>query len=251
MKGGLAKEVGMVTQRLRAVLWAVIGLSASACASSRTPMKPPFPTDPDPCASYCLVWVPPEYREVPRVVPCEGKIVTEKVCRSRVELEETCTPGHYEARRSPDVCRQWAIVEAEPARTEWRTVKCCDEKNGCCYKPVEIPAQYKVCERRETEKGIEYCAFTPPEYDVKPVVKHDALSVPHYVPGEAKVVYDKQLFAEGHWEWKVKYCGCQPPKKDCPKPPVCAPQPPAGGCGCGAPATPPRQGDFSYAPAAN
>ena len=251
----------MATRRLWAVLSTVlaatVGLAAGGCSSGPRPgsAAAPYPTDPDPCATYCMVWVPPTYRDVPRVVPGCGGTTCETVCRKKVDLVETCTPGHYESKCTPDQCRRWAIVEAEPAHTEWKKVKCCTPCGtapGCCFQPVEVPAQFKVCEKHETEKGIEYCTFTPPEYDVKAVCKTEKMKFSHYVPAEAKVVYDKELFQAGHWEWQKRYCGCEKAKPDCPRPPVCAPQPPAdgGGCGCGG-AGVAHRGDFGYAPPAN
>ena len=261
MKSGLGKEVRMATRRLWAVLSTVLSAAAvfsmGGCSSNHSfASNPPYPVDPDPCATYCMVWVPPTYRDVPRVCPGQGGTCSETVCRKRIELEEVCTPGHYEKKCSPDVCRKYAIVEAEPAHTEWKKVKCCTPCGpaaGCCFRPVEVPAQYKVCERQDSEKGIEYCTFTPPEYGVKPVCVYDKLKVTHYVPAEAKIIHEKQLFQPGHWEWQQRYCGCDAPKKDCPRAPVCAPPPPAdGGCGCGgAGGAQVRKGNFNYAPPAN
>ena len=73
-------------------------------------------------------------------------------------------------------------------------------------------------------------AYTPPQYDVVAKTKTVCEDRTRYVPPEYGVIYRKELYACGHWEWKAKY-GCEDRcKKPCPQKPVCLPGP--GGCGC-------------------
>ena len=201
-------------------------LATAGCASSKGP-RPPFPSDPDACAAYCLKWVEPVYRDVPVVSgPC-GKCVTQKVRVERVEFDEVVKPGCYETRRTPDRCRQFGAVEVEPARDEWVRVAC-NDPCGCgvnkdCYKPVRIPPKYKWCEKTETEKGIAYCAFTPPEYAIVPRTVTKCETVERYVPADPKVTYRKELFEPGHWVWEKRYDCPSCEKKACPPRPNCAP----------------------------
>jgi hypothetical protein len=175
--------------------------------------------------------VPETYRNVPRVVETDpGTCREEKICRKKIDFEEVCVPGSYEGRSSPDICRRYALVEASPARTDWVKVKCCGANTACCYRPVDVPPSYKVCEKTETEEGIEYCAFTPPQYDIVQRDRYEVISRPVYTPAQYGVVYEKQLFDSGHYEWQKRYTGCSAPRSDCPKA-TCTPTPcgPSGG----------------------
>lgn len=193
---------------------AAASLASAACSSgpssgSSSSGKPPFPADADPAAAYCLVYVPPVYRDVPCLVPCrDGRVCKESVKAEKVVFEEVCEPGCYEDRKVPDRCRKTAIVEACPARDEWRPVSCgggCSAPNGDCWKRVVVPPRYQICEATETEKGFTYCAFTPPQYGV--VARTTTVDEPryHYDPAEYRVEWKKELFTPGHYEWQRRY----------------------------------------------
>ena len=247
---------------LRWVAAVCAAVTLAACASSNKPSKPAFPTDVlpvDDCHAYCLVWVPPQCREVPHLVCCKKPTKCETVFRKEIGFEECCKPGCYEKRCCPCKCETEEVVEVTPRRTEWERVACRGPYDDC-YRPVEIPPTYRWCPKTVTEAGVEYCAFKPPVYDV--VEKDRLLCVQRevYVPAEWKVVWEREEFAPGHWEWQCTKCDCAPPP--CPPPPKCAPcscacpvtpacgcGAPAPSCGCGAPAPMPVRGDFAVAPA--
>jgi hypothetical protein len=193
---------------------------------------PPYPADADPCAAYCLVWVPPVYRDVPKLCPCPGHTVKETIPEQKVVFEEVCKPGCYETREIPDRCRHSAIVQVSPSREEWLPVSCpggcpCEPGQGNCWKRVVLPPEYKVCETTQTEKGVQYCAFTPPEREV--VAKTVRCDVTHtrYVPADYSVTYVKELVTAGHYEWQVRYDCAEPMLPPIKK--VCVPK---TGCGC-------------------
>jgi hypothetical protein len=207
-----------------------MALTAAACSSARrAPID--YPSDPDKDATYCLRWEPPTYRSVPQLCECApAKVCQECSWRKEITFKEVCTPGCYEPKCSP--CREHKSVEivATPGRTEWRKAPCACEKDGCCYKAVDIPPTTKCCEVTETEKGLEYCAFKPPQYDVVQQTRLVAVPTPVYRPAQYKVVWQKEEFMPGRWTW-VKRTDCCPP------------------CGCG-PSLPPRAG-FATAPGAD
>lgn len=237
----------MAVLRLAVVVAAAVAtLSLAACAgsparSSGRPAPPPFPTDPDVDASYCRVWVPPTYREVPRLVECApSRCDSEKVWRRELTFSEVCTPGSYETKTTPCRTRTEMEVQATPGRTEWATVDC-----GCapgeCFHPVRVPPTTCTCEKTVTEKGVSYCAFTPPTYDVAMKEKRVCVERPVYHPAEYRVVWEKQEFEAGRWEWRKR--------TDCAQP----------GCGAKTVATPScadpcdraRRGNFNWAPPAD
>ncbi len=233
----------MATRKVWALVSVLLGLATAGCSSSSSRMPVAPPADPDPDATYCLVWVPPAYREVPRVVPCgSGHVRSERAERVVYDFEEVVKPGCYEAKCTPDRCRTTQEIEATPARREWVKVECCGPDGQDCYRSVEVPPTYRVCEKTVTEKGVEYCAFTPPQYDVVAHERRECIERPVYVPPEYRVVYERECFEAGHWEWQKRYTGCSEPARPC------APAPAAPSCGgCRVP----RRGDFSHAPSPN
>lgn len=252
---------------LSAMLSAVAALSLAGCCGrgggGGVATRPPYPTDPDPCAAYCLVWVPQTYREVPTLVECKPSCTDCKsVWAKQINFCETCTPSHYEPRCRPDVCREYGVVEVTPGYTDWESVECCPAPGvcgkPCCYRPVKRPPTYKVCKKTETEQGIEYCAYTPPEYEVYRYDTLVGMCAPVHSPAEYKVAYKQELFENGHYAWIKRDCGCAPARTEPPKC-VCTPQPVAGCGSCGvvqqpascAPRALPRKGSFGHAPAAD
>jgi hypothetical protein len=247
----------MTMIRVAAAVGAALGLALSGCSSSRTDdwrpsattapavpsyattapdhaPKPRYPDDPDPCATYCLVWVPPTYRDVPKLVCCQPETCgTERFFRRKIDFEEVCTPPCYEKKCTPCRTHTEEVVEATPARREWIKTSCCGCDGAECYKPVVCPPTYKMCEKTVTEQGVEYCAYKPPQYDIVEHVSTVCVDRPVHNPGEYKVQWCKEEFQPGHWEWRrTMHCDC----------PTCPPKP---NCGCG----PSRRGDFSSAPA--
>ncbi|MCC7140259.1 MAG: hypothetical protein IT460_17700 [Planctomycetes bacterium] len=233
----------MAVPRLLVAATAVATLVLSACASSsgRRPSAPPFPTDPDVDATYCRVWVPPTYREVPRLVECAPcRVEHEKAFRRELTFKEVCTPGSYETKCTPCRTRTEVEVQATPGRTDWAKVDC-----GCgtgeCYRPVEVPPTTCSCEKTVTEKGVSYCAFHAPTYDVVMKEKRVCVDRPVHVPAEYRVVWEKQEFEPGRWEWH-KRTDCAEPT--CGVKTVRAPS-------CSDPCDRARRGNFNWAPPAD
>ncbi len=229
------------------VLGGVAGLGLAGCSSAG---HGPFPTDPEPCATYCPKWVEPVYRPVPRLVETRPSCMqTVKVPMQRVEFAEVVKPAEYTPKCVPDECRKYAAVEVEPAHDEWVKVACADPC-GCtskeCWKQIRVPAKYKWCEKTETEKGFKYCAFTPPEYEIVPHTVTSCQPVQRYVPAQYGVMWDKELFQPGHWSWEKRY-DCGEAKRPCPPTGSCAP---IYGGPSGSGSIAPRE-DFSRCPCAD
>lgn len=217
--------------RLWALAAVLVAGFAVGCSSSR---RPPidYPVDPDPSSTYCLKYLPPTYREVPTLVQCKpAKVCQECSWRKEITFDEVCTPGSYEKKCTPCRTKKSVEVVVEPARTEWVKAPCACEKDGCCFKPVTIPARTKCCDVTETEKGLEYCAFTPPQYSVVQKTRIVAVPTPVYKPAQYDVRWQKEEFMPGRWVW-TKRDDCCPP------------------CGCGSTARPTREG-FNTAPSAD
>jgi hypothetical protein len=239
--------------RFAAALAAAAAFVSAGCSSGGAG-RPPYPTDPDPCASYCLKWVPPVYRPTPKFCAAPGKVVTRNVPVEKVVFQEVCRPGRCETKCVPDQCRRYGAVEVQPARTEWVKVKCKDPCTCCeedCWKAVRVPPKFAWCEKCEVEKGFEYCSWTPPEYDVVARTVRSCEKVPTYIPGGATAVMVPELYTPGHWVWEKRY-DCRE-CKTCPPPPNCAPMgAPCDVDPCGpdtyAPGIPVR-GDFRRPPA--
>ncbi len=199
----------------------VVGLASAGCSSSRGgPAHPAFPTNPDPCSAYCLVYVPPVYRDVQRVVACrEPGVKCVTVPGKKIVFEEHVKPGCYTEKRTPCRCREEVVVEATPGYERWEQVECCGE---CCYRNVKVPPTYKLCEKTVTEGGVAYCAFTPPEYHIvaKTVATCEQKEI--FRPGEYRVVTDQELFQDGRYEWrrrddcKFGPAYCSPPAQPAP-----------------------------------
>src|SRR5688572_15769236 len=92
---------GALVRRGLAAALVLGGAALTACSGG--PGQPPFPQNPDPCSSYCLKWVPPTYREVPRVCmtkpPCSRDY---EVCTANTCFREVVTPGVCKTVTVPD-----------------------------------------------------------------------------------------------------------------------------------------------------
>ena len=195
----------MALRHALAIAVAIIGFGAAGCSSSRPcdSSRIPFPVGADDCSVYCRVWVPPTYRCVPDVVQCKpGHVDRDIICTQKVEFQEVCRPGCYEPKRSPCRChKEEAYVQCSKGSDRWVPTTC-----GCscqdCYRHERIPPSYKLCEKTVTDKGVEYCAYHPPEYDVVPKVKRVKECVDVYKPAEFAVRWKQELFQEGRWEWR-------------------------------------------------
>lgn len=220
----------MASRHAFLVAAALVGAALAGCSSNRpsftNPATPPYPAGAEDGATYCLVWVPPTYRDVPDVVCCKpGKVCAETRCVKKIEFDEVVKPGCYEDKCSPCRTRDEAVVQCSPGSDRWVPTTCpctC----GQCYRHERTPPTYKICDKTVTEAGVAYCAYKEPEYDVVPRVKTCKEKVEVYKPAEYGVTWHKELFQEGHWVWQ---------KTNCPQPQPCgcAPKPaPRRACGC-------------------
>lgn len=210
-----------VLSRLLPALVAVVGLLAAGCASkpcSDGPCGPcnpnvlgsgaprDLPADPDPCLKYCKVWVPPVYREVPKLV-CKGggmRSNTKTVMKTTFVTEEV--PGECYPCKTPDCTCEKIAVEVCPGGYQWKQV-------DCCWKYVYCPPSYKWCEKCVQEDGVTYCNQAPTTYRTKAVTCPTTRCDSEYVPPTYETVWVKELYRPGHYEWVAKH--------DCSPPPSC------------------------------
>jgi hypothetical protein len=228
------------TLSFRAARWAAAAafLATAACNSAGQydtgrAYPPPMPVDADPCAAYCLVWVPPVYRDVPRVVGCKpGCLECDTVRKTKVVFEEVCTCGRCEEKTVPDRCRKTEVVQVTPPKDLWLPAQCppapgCQAKpdypgtcgrpsctgapvlDGQCWQRVTVPGDVRTCEKCETEAGFTYCVQHPPKFDI--TTSRVCVEEPRsrYVPGEYRVVWEKECFQPGHYAWQRRY-DCAP-----------------------------------------
>jgi hypothetical protein len=205
----------------------LVGAVAVAAGCSSGTARPPFPADPDPCAAYCLKWVPPVYRDVPRVCmtkpPCERSY---DVCTVRTRYRTVCVPGECKNVTVPDETQVHQVVQVTPAREEWRQVECRD-CFGCdvddCWRRVRVPPTYDVCVRCETKEGFSYCVEPPPTFVQVAETCPTTECRTEYVPAEYGIRYERECYQPGHWVWEKR--DCAEPVPDCPPVAVCAPCP--------------------------
>ena len=225
--------------------WAVVAVSVlilglAGCHAGRRvcdcpsrPLDPQLPRDPEPCSEYCKVWVPPTYRDKPRIV---------SQCCTNVEVPATIERTRYRSvcvkprtckcvERPGSKCSQ-AVVQVRPGGYQWVNT------GGDCWKYCYVPPCYKWCEKTVTENGILYCAEQPPEYRVEATTERVQVCRNVYVPPAYEVQWGKEVWEPGHYEWRKRQsCECicpQPcPQVDCWKNEPCRPPTPtflAEGC---------------------
>lgn len=211
MTPSLTSSGSSVASRLAALAAVAVLFVTAGCASSRGRPPIPYPEDPSKDSTYCLKYLPPTYREVPHLVECApSKVCQECSWKKEVTFETVCTPGRYDVKTTPCRTRKTVELVVEPARTVWAKASCQGEKD--CYKPCETPARTKCCEVTETENGLAYCAFTPPEYQVVQKTRIIPVQTPVYRPAQYRVVHRKEEFMGGRYVWvKRDDCdGCPP-----------------------------------------
>src|SRR5687768_4862546 len=139
--------------------------SGNACSGCPEPEPccPTFadtdlPPDPDPCLEYCKVWVPPVYREVPRLERVCGCV---KRVERIVDRTEFCTVQTKPARAygcvTPSCECDEVAVEVCPGGYRWKQLP-----NGC-WRYCDYPPKYRWCKKQVREEGIEYCMCEPAE----------------------------------------------------------------------------------------
>lgn len=198
------------------------GCPAAACMPSGCGALPTdLPRDPDPCVKYCKVWVPPVYRDVPRLTSTPGCMVTtNKTIMETHFVERMTKPAQgYHVSMDPGSCEQTA-VEVCAGGYAWQDVGC-----GCmkyCY----TPPKYTWCTKRVKGERISYCNEEPAEYETVAYTCPKNVCGSAYVPPKYRTVWEKECYTPGHYEWVAKSDPCG----------TCAPAPcnpkvyPVGGC---------------------
>jgi hypothetical protein len=197
-------------------------------------IDPQLPADPNPCTKYCKVWVPPVYRDVPKVVQtcgCTVVQVPEKV--QRVRFEDVCVkPRTCKIGCMPGTKCEQQAVQVRPGG--FRYVQ--DGPN--CWKYCYVKPCYQWCNKVVYEDGIEYCAESAPEYKTVARTEEQTVYRNVYVAPETKVQWVKEVYQPGHWEWRATHdcCDCicdKPcPTIECLERKPCRPATPALGRGC-------------------
>jgi hypothetical protein len=216
---------------VRGAFVAAIALAAGAFAGCSTPggccdstLPPDLPADPEPCARYCRVWVPPVYRKVPKLCQvspecyrCEPETV------QRIRFREVCVkPCEQVACRTPDRRCEEAAVQVTPGGWRWKQDEC------GCWKYCYEPPCYQWCNKVVTEEGIDYCVERPPEYRTEAWWEDETCTRMRRIPPRYKIVYEEECYRPGYWQWVVQDsctdCVCPAP---CPTRPIrrqpCAP----------------------------
>jgi hypothetical protein len=185
----------------------ICGPSCHGCG----PAAPPFdlPKDPAPCLKYCRVWVPPVYRDVPRLEPvCGGPRQVDKVV-DEVCFKTVCTPGKRYGCVTPGRDCEAVAVQVCPGGYRWQQVE-----DGC-WRYCECNPTYKWCKKQVHEDGIAYCANEPPTYETVAVRTERRICDTVYEPSTYRTVWCKELYQPGRWEWVLKN-DCSPePCGDC------------------------------------
>jgi hypothetical protein len=151
--------------------------------------------------------VPPEYRDVPKLV-CRkpGHMVTKTENVSRTRFSDVCVkPAVARKCRTADKVCEKAAVQVTPGGYKWKPDPC----NPDCWKYCYQPPSYTWCNKVVTDEGIEYCTEIPPEYKTVAYTENVPVCRDEYVPAEYCVKYVKELYRPGYWAWQ--------PSKDCPK----------------------------------
>lgn len=219
------------------VLIVAIGLTLTGCSSNCCGCDAPDPCEPscspcDPCAAnsprpqglpdeakageaWCRVLIPAQYEEYEEKSCCKPASTKrdwiepvyeereKKVCCTPARCKQICIPAEYEDKTER--------VQTCAARTVWKKIPCEPdglgegEKQGDCWKLVEIPAQFKDVTRRvmvkpastrteniapEYKTVMEKVLVTPGEWKCTPI------------PAEYKTVTKRRQVAPCRWEWR-------------------------------------------------
>jgi hypothetical protein len=205
---------GWVVLALLVVGGALGGCQGGCCDST---LPPDLPEDPQPCTRYCKVWVPPVYRDVPRLCqvrpPCTRCVPDTQV---RPHFETVCVkPRECYTCATPNRVCETAAVQTRPGGWKWKADSC------DCWSYCYEPPCHQWCNKVVTEEGIEYCVERPPEYRTEVTWQTEQCERTEYVPGEYKVVWEKELYRPGYHEWVAQpgceCCACPSP---CPTRPI-------------------------------
>ncbi len=210
----------MVPGRLvSALLLAFVGSALCACQNNAVfdgawrddvAVAPPpldLPDDPEPGVRYCKEWVKPTYRAKPKLVrvgcASEKKSVSyEYELRAKEVLVKPRTRRKVE--RAGISCNQ-EVVQTKPGGFRWERARDCE--GGNCWEYKERMPEFKWCNKKIRENGVEYCVEDPPEY--KTVVEKVRVKRTRreYVPPKYKVKMTKEVYKPGHYRWVRKGIG--------------------------------------------
>jgi hypothetical protein len=187
------------------------GLAVAGCGPEAPPLD--LPSDPAPCLKYCRVWVPPVYRDVPRLTPvCGGPRQVEKHVTETC-FKTVCKPGQKYGCTTPSCDCEEVAVQVCPGGYRWQQVE------GGCWRYCETKPTFKWCKKQIHEDGIDYCVDEPPEYEVVAVKTERRICDTVYEPPTYKTTWCKELYTPGRWEWVLKNdCSPAPCGDSCCKP---------------------------------
>ena len=168
-----------------------------------------LPATPDPTKKYCKVWVPPVYRNVPRLVKADcGCTTREEITVMEVSARDVCVKPAE--RRTGQTCGtdcDDSLVQIKTGGYRW-------EHDGTCWQYKYRCPQYKWCKKNVREDGIDYCYETPAEY--KTIVESTPVERQRvkYTPPKYEMKYKKEIFRPGHWEWRAHAASeCTPDRR--------------------------------------
>lgn len=191
-----------------------LGCACSAGEGPCGPAAPPLglPDDPAPCLKYCRVWVPPVYRDVPKIESVCGTPRTTDKTVIETTFKTVKIPGARYGCTTPSCDCDEVAVEVCPGGWKWQQV------DGC-WRYCECPPKYKWCKKQVHEDGITYCADEPDQYKTVAVRREKRVCDTEYVPATTRTVWVKELYRPGHWEWVAKQdCCAKAPNCDCCRP---------------------------------
>ena len=197
-----------------------------------------LPASPEPGQRYCKVWVPPQYRTVPKLVKASGpSMKTETITVLKTTANEVMVQGpeEHNVSQGAHTCNS-TLVQTKPGGYHWEK-----DSAGCWQYKHRLP-EYQWCDKTVQEDGVKFCYTTPPKYETVVETRPVQTCRQSYVPPKYEVRYEQELYKPGHWEWRSqKACGSMPTqdtrawsseqlvKERCVRP---APAAPALDCGC-------------------
>lgn len=164
-----------------------------------------LPRDPGQGMTYCRVWVPPVYRDVPSIEPIPGHMVTETRSAMKTQFfERQVQPKReYWLEKKPTDADMTA-VEVSPGGWKWSQV------NGDCWQYCYTPPQHAYCAKKVKEDRITFCNEEPAQYETVARSCPTTVTEQKYVPGGYRVVWKRECYRPGHYVWQANDGGCAP-----------------------------------------
>lgn len=164
-----------------------------------------LPRDPGQGLTYCRVWVPPVYRDVPTLETVPGHMVTETHAAMKTTFfERQVQPkGEYWLEKQPCDCDMTA-VEVAPGGWKWAQV------NGDCWQYCYTPPQYSWRAKQVKDERITYANEVPAQYETVARSCPTTVTQQKYVPGGYRVVWKRECYRPGQYVWQAREGGCAP-----------------------------------------